>query len=137
MKLNKNIKPKTRLWKLVPFLANKTAHGIYPNVYLPKSVYNNLKSNTPNPYNVALLLHEQEHVKRQKEQGLMTWLLKYIFSPKFRFNEELQADIPKIKYLKSKKIEFDLEKRARQLSSWIYLWPFSYKETKEKLIKLI
>lgn len=137
MKLDKNIKPKTEFWKLVPFLANKTAHGICPNVYLPQSIYDDLKSNTPNPYNVALLLHEQEHIKRQKEQGIANWLLKYIFSPKFRFNEELLADIPKIKYLKSKNLEFDLEKRAKQLSSWIYLWPVSYEEARKRLIKIL
>lgn len=133
VKLNKNVKLKVGLWKLIPFLAEKTAHGIYPNVYLPQSIYNNLKSNIPNPYNVALLLHEQEHVRRQKEQGTVNWLLKYIFSAKFRFNEELLADIPKIKYLKSKNLEFDLEKRAKQLSSWIYLWQVNYKEAKAKL----
>lgn len=137
MQLNKNIKPKVGLWKLIPFFANKTAHGIYPNVYLPEHIFNDLKSNNPNPYNVALLLHEQEHVKRQKEYGIVFWLLKYIFIPKFRFEEELQADIPKIKYLKSKRLEFDLEKRAKQLSGWIYIWPVSYKDAKEKLDKLI
>lgn len=137
MKLNKNIKPKIGLWKLIPFLANKTAHGVYPNVYLPQRIYEDLKSDNPNLYNLALLFHEQEHVKRQKEQGIINWILKYVFSPKFRFNEEIIADIPKIKYLKSKKLEFDIEKRAKQLSSWIYLWSTSYKEAKEKLDKLI
>mgnify|MGYP001583543503 CR=1 FL=1 len=137
MKLDKNIKAKVGLWKLIPFLANKTAHGIYPNVYLPEHIFNDLKSNNPNPYNVALLLHEQEHVKRQKEQGIVIWLLKYIFIPKFRFEEELKADISKIDFLKSKNLEFDVEKRAKQLSGWIYLWPVSYKEAKEKLNKLI
>lgn len=132
-----NTKPKLGLWKLIPFLANKTAHGIYPNVYLPESIFNDLKSKSPNPYNVALLFHEQEHIKRQKDQGIVSWLLKYILSPKFRFEEEILADIPKIKYLKSKKIEFDLEKRAKQLSSWIYLWPVSYEEAKEKLLEIV
>lgn len=137
MRLDKNVKTKVGFWKLIPFLANKTAHGIYPNVYLPEHIFNDLKSKTPNPYNVALLLHEQEHIKRQKVQGIVFWLLKYIFIPKFRFKEELQADIPKIKYLKSKRLEFDLEKRAKQLSGWIYLWPVSYKYASEKLDKLI
>lgn len=137
MKLNKNIKPKIGLWKLIPFLAEKTAHGIYPNVYLPQGIYDNLKSKTPNPYNVALLLHEQEHIKRQKEKGVIIWLLKYIFIPKFRFEEELKADISKIKYLKGKRLNFDIEKRAKQLSSWIYLWPVSYNEAKVKLTSLI
>lgn len=132
-----NIKPKIGFWKLIPFLANKTAHGIYPNVYLPKNVYYDLKSDTPNPFNIALLLHEQEHIKRQKEKGVANWLLKYIFSPKFRFEEEILADISKIKYLKSNKLKFDIDKRAKQLSSWIYLWSVSYKEAKEKLDTII
>lgn len=105
MKLNNNIKPKIGLWKLISFIANKTAHGIYPNVYLPENIFNDLKSKNPNPYNIALLLHEQEHIKRQKQTGVIIWLLKYIFIPKFRFNEELQADISKVKYLKSKKFK--------------------------------
>ncbi len=137
MKLDKNVKAKVGLWKLIPFLANKTAHGIYPNVYLPEHIFNDLKLDNPNPYDVALLLHEQEHIKRQKEQGVIIWLLKYIFISKFRFEEELKADIPKTKYLKLKNLKFDVEKRAKQLSGWIYLWPVSYKEAKEKLNKLI
>lgn len=136
MKLSNNIKPKNGIWKLIPYLANKTGHGIYPNVYLPIHIYKDLKSENPNPWNIGLLLHEQEHIKRQKSEGPVKWILKYIFIPKFRFEEEIIADIPMINYLKSKKLEFDIDRRAKQLSGWLYLWPVSYQTAREKLTNI-
>lgn len=36
----------------------------------------------------ALLLHEQQHARRQIEYGLVPWLARYVGSPEFRWNEE-------------------------------------------------
>ena len=136
MNLPKNVKVKSGIWNLVPWLSNKTAQGIYPNIYLPKFVYNSLISTNPSPWHVAQLIHEQEHVKRQKNYGPKKWFLKYIFVPKFRFDEEIAADIPKMRYLKSKKLDLYINNRARQLSSWLHLWPVTHKTAKRELMNV-
>jgi hypothetical protein len=133
MKLPSNIRAKSRLWDLIPWISNKTAQAIYPNIYLPKFVYENLQSSNPNVWHVALLVHEQEHIKRQKKTGLLKWGFKYIFFPKFRYEEEIAADIPKLKYIKENNGDPYIEKRARHLSGWNYFWPVSYQEVKTRL----
>ncbi len=127
MKLPENIRVR---------LGDKTALAIYPNVYLPKKVFENIKSTKPDPKNVAILLHEQEHIKRQKKMGFIKWGIKYIFSPGFRFNEELIATRAQMAAYKKYNKNFEIEKAAKSLSSWIYCWPVSYKKAKEDLEKM-
>ena len=125
MKLPKNIKIKPN------WLGKNTVQAIFPNIYFSKWAYKKLASG--DKLFIAALIHEQEHFKRQKEFGVIYWILKYVFSPKFRFEEELQADISRINYLKSKGIALDTERRAKELSSWIYLWCVPYGEAKKRL----
>ncbi|HKB88752.1 MAG TPA: hypothetical protein VKC53_03830 [Patescibacteria group bacterium] len=131
MKLPKNVRVKSWIWNIIPW-TNRTAQAIYPNIYLSKFDYDSLVSN-PSPWHIAHLTHEQEHLKRQKEFGPKKWFLKYIFVPRFRFEEEIAADIPKMKFLKSKKLNPYIDKRAKQLSGWLYFWPVPYKTAKEEL----
>lgn len=134
MKLPLNVKPKTFIWNLFPF-SKYTAQAIYPNIYFKNEVYENLKSNSPNPRYIAALKHEQTHIERQKKMGWFRWGLSYIFSPKFRFNEELEAIKASMKYLKSRGKTFDTDRSARYLSGWLYLWCMSYKKAKTELDK--
>ena len=113
-----------------------TAQAIYPNIYFPKEIYLKLSSPNPDPKYIAALIHEQEHIKRQKNEGWIKWGMKYIFSPKFRFEEELIAIKASMRYLKKKKIGFDIEKKAEILSGWLYLWPVSYSTAREELKKI-
>src|SRR5258706_14861785 len=115
MELPKNVRVKSGIWNIIPW-TNRNGQGIYPNIYLPKFVYDGLASGNPSPWHIAQLIHEQEHLKRQKEFGLKKWFLKYIFVPMFRFEEEIAADIPKMKFLKNKKLNPYINKRAKQLS---------------------
>ncbi len=124
---------KSKLWDLIPWISNKTAQAVYPNIYLPKFVYENLQSNNPNLWHRALLIHEQEHIERQRRVGLLRWGLKYIFISKFRYEEEIAADIPKFKYLKANGGDPYIEKRAKHLSGWNYFWPAPYLEVKTRL----
>ncbi len=130
MKIGAHVKRKSLLWNLVPWLSNKTAQAIYPNIYLPASIYDDLLSPSPRIWSTALLLHEQEHIKRQKMDGPFIWLVKYIFSARFRFAEELAADIPKLSFLKAKGARPYITKRARMLASWRYFWPVNFKTAK-------
>lgn len=72
MKLQSNVKIKKFPWTIIPLLSTHTAHAIYPNIYLPKQVYEDLLSDDPKQKNVSVLIHEQTHIKRQKEMG---WFL--------------------------------------------------------------
>jgi len=133
MTLPSNVKMKSRLWDLIPWVSNKTAQAVYPNIYLLRFVYENLQSHNPSVWHTALLIHEQEHIKRQKRVGLLRWGLKYIFSPRFRYEEEIAADIPKFKYIKNNNGDPYIEKRAKHLSGWNYFWPAHYTEVKTRL----
>lgn len=134
MKLPPNVKPKNFIWNMFPF-SKYTAQAIYPNIYFTKEVYENLKSSKPNPRYIAALKHEQTHIERQKRAGWLKWELSYIFLPRFRFNEEFEAIKASMKYLKSKNCTFDINKSAKYLSGWLYLWCVSYQKAKSELDK--
>ncbi len=134
MKLPENVKIKPRIWEFLPWFSKYTAQAIYPDIYFSKEAYQKLVSS--DPVYIAALIHEQEHIKRQKREGWIKWGFKYIFSGKFRFNEELEAIKASMKYLKRKKIGFDIEKKARILSGWLYFWPVGYKTAERELKKV-
>ena len=135
MKLPSNIKIKKGLLKILP-LSKYTAQAIYPNIYFPKHVYENLISNKPRLQNIAILMHEQIHIERAHQVGFIIWNLKYIFLSKFRFEEELEAEKVSIKYLKKLNFPLDINKRAKKLSSYLYLWCVSYEKAKRELDKI-
>lgn len=135
MKLPSNVKVKNGFWRIFPF-SKYTAQAIYPNIYFQRNVFNNLKSREPNPLYVAALKHEQTHIKRQKEIGPFIWGLKYVFSSKFRLNEEIEALKSTMKHLKINGFDFDTSQKAQILSSWLYLWCVSYRKAKKSLDKI-
>jgi len=130
------IKIKPFLWQFLPWLSSYTAQAIYPNIYVSKKVFENLKSKNPNPRFIAILEHEIKHLQRQKELGIIKFGIKYLFSPKFRFQEELLAIKEEMRYLKSKKLLFSIERAAKYLSSWLYFWMIPYQKAKEELEKI-
>lgn len=136
MKLPKNVKPKTSFWKILPRIFSvRTAQSIYPFIFFPENIYCDLLSKSPKPQSIAILLHEKVHFERQKQQGILLWILKYLISPKFRFNEELLALKEQIRYSKKHNLTLDLETRAKELSSWLYLWCVSYEQALIELRK--
>jgi len=98
----------------------------YPYIYFRKDIYENLKSDKPDPVNKGMLLHEFRHIERMEEIGVFKFKMKYIFSLKFRLQEELEADKVRFRYFKDNNVAFDLEGRARRLSGIMYLWMISY-----------
>lgn len=132
MKLATNIKVKPSLpvvFRKIPILFayfHGTAQAIYPNIYIPREVYDNLRSSTPDKFLFSTIVHEQAHLERQRKQGVLVFLMKYIIFPKFRFEEELFANKKQMVYLKEHEFEFPVEKRAKALSGWLYLWSVSY-----------
>ena len=106
---------------------------IYPCVYVGHKLYADVHSAKPNPYYLALIIHEQEHVKRIKTYGPTKWYLHYIFRSRFRLEEELVAYGKQFTYLKTQGLTYDLDRCARNLSSFIYLWAVSKEDALAKL----
>lgn len=128
-----NVKKKNGFIESLPGIGGKTGTAFYPNVYVPKVIYADLYSEKPSPYNIALVIHEQEHIKRMKSEGILRFYTKYVLSRKFRFEEELVATRPQLAFIKSKGLTFDLERKARSLSGWLYLCPVKYEEALKHL----
>ena len=130
------VKKKPKIWEFIPWLSSYTAQAIYPNIFVSKEVYEDLSRSKPNHKFVAVLEHEKKHIERQKELGFIKFGVGYLFSPKFRFQEELLAIKEGMKYLKKNKLTFDTERSAKYLSSWLYLWMVSYDEAKKELDRI-
>jgi hypothetical protein len=97
-------------------------------VYLRCDIYEDLLSKSPKPESVGILIHEQTHVKRAQKLGWgeLEFSWRYWFDANYRFREEIAANKAQFKYLKEHGGNFDLKKRARQLSGFPYLWCVSY-----------
>ena len=126
---------KPKFLRLIPWLSSYTALAFFSRIYVSEKIFNDLNSNNPNPESIAILKHEKTHVRRQKEIGSLKFGFKYFFSPQFRFQEELIAIRESMKHLKKNGIKFDINKSAKFLSSWLYLWAIPYDEAKKKLEK--
>lgn len=123
-------------WNIIPTLAWCGASAQYSKIILRKDIYRNVLSNRPSPVNIALLEHEAKHIERQQRIGRWKFQLYYQFFPKFRIYEELVADYARFKYLKKHNIKYNLDQRAKMLSSWKYMWGVSYKDVKKELNRL-
>jgi len=132
----KNIRKKSKLVELLPWIGGGTSTTIYPNIYLSSPVYNSVYSDKPDPYMISTLIHEQEHIVRIRKMGPAKWYMKYFLSRKFRLDEELAATKPQLAYIKSLGLTFNLERKARALSGVLYLWAASYKDVLAKLIQI-
>ncbi len=129
------ITAKPAFWEYVPMLTGR-ANTIYPHIWLRRDIFNDLKGTEPDPQSEATLIHEKVHLARQGEVGFLEYLLKYFLSREFRFDEEILAIKPQIQFLRSHGVEFDIEDRARRLSSAEYLWAASYKKAFETLSEI-
>lgn len=121
-----NVRKKPFLIDQLPWIGRGTCTAIYPYVWLSRKAYDNLYKSEPGPYSLAVVLHEQEHLKHMKERGVLKFYLKYMFVPSFRFNEELQATKPQFAYLKAAGLTYDLKRKAKQLSGWLYFRAANY-----------
>jgi hypothetical protein len=136
MRIPNNIKCIPTWVNRIPFLQHTGGVALYPYIFLNAIYYHDLLSNNTKPKTMYALIHEQEHIRRAKIKGAFLWLLRYIFSPGFRVNEELEADREAMKYWKSQRLPYDFDSRARSLSGLLYLWPISEKEAYQKLFKI-
>lgn len=130
------LKKKSWVVDQLPWIGRGTCQAVYPNIYLSRKVYDSIISDSPDPYAVSVVLHEQEHLARMKQYGVLKWGLRYLVSPRFRFEEEVAATRPQFAHIKSLGLMLNIERKAKNLSGWLYLWPTSYPNAMKRLKKL-
>jgi len=130
------VKKKPNFWNFLPWLSSYTAQAFFSKIYVSEEIFDNLKSKKPKPRSIATLEHERKHIERQKELGPINFGIRYIFSPEFRFSEELLAIKESMKYLKRKGLDFDIERAAGFLSSRLYFWMTSYDKARRELERI-
>jgi len=131
--LRTHIRKKPWLVELLPFIGRGTSTALYPHVYVSSAVFADIFSDNPDPYHVCVLLHEEEHIARMRALGVARWYLYYLASPRFRIEEELAATKPQLAYIKQLGLTFNLERNARALASWLYLWAIPYADAMQRL----
>ncbi len=120
------IRMKPRWVNPLPWIGSKTCQAFFGKIWVPHWVYEDLQTAHPTPWSIAIVLHEQEHLKEYKKHGPNKHFLLYVFSRTFRLQAELIACKPQMAYLKSKGIEFHFDVKARALSGWLYVWCTDY-----------
>jgi hypothetical protein len=105
-------------------------------ILLRLDVYRDLKKENPDLKNIGILIHEETHLKRIREKGLVKLLWKCLFTRRGHLEEELLAYGEEMRYLKSRGSDFDIEKVAGALSGKFYGRCCSYPEAKARLEKL-
>ena len=130
------IRKQPKFWKHLPILSRQDGSTILGTIYFKEHIYENLRTKNPKPQYIGFLLHEETHRSRIQRIGKIRFGIKYFFSRKFRFTEELEANRVQMAYLKKNKVEVDLDRRAKILSSYLYFWPVSYDYAKKQLQKV-
>ncbi len=137
MKLSSNVKSFPKFFSRLFLTKNIGGITLSPNIFLKYEILADLQKENQNPKYIALLNHEQEHLKRQREMGSVKFFIKYALFPRFRFREEIIANKKTAKVLKEHGIPFDSNLYAKYLSGPMYFWCVSYKEAKKELDKLV
>lgn len=108
--------------------------AIAPIIFLSKKKYENYQSGFPRYGTSATIAHESVHIEHQQQLGLFRFFIYYFFSDEFCLQEEMDAIEQEMKIWKFFEQQFDIQGRARELSTvWIYHHCVSYVEAKELL----
>lgn len=119
-------------WKL---RSPSKAFVIFHFMFFKPEYYKSLKSNNPAPYALSLLIHEQTHIQRAQQYGVLRYILRVQFDKKFRFQEELAGYKKQMGVLKQNKLSFDFEGIANALSGKPYRYTTDYQTAIKKLKK--
>lgn len=104
----------------------KSAQAIGNTIWIPDYLEAMISKGDLNA--LAVIEHECTHIKRAREYGRIRWYLMYVVSSKFRLTEELEAIRSEFEYLQKNNLKPEYEKKAKWLSSWVYLKMISYDE---------
>ena len=124
MLIRTNYKIKLYPWyfKYLPISDHAFTTFMSSTIYFNKDMYEELKNNNPKDLTQAVLLHQLVHIQNC---GFKKFL-KYVLIKSYRLEEEHKAFTEMFVYLKSKNIEFDLKKVAKNFSGIRYLWMLDY-----------
>jgi len=125
MQIKYKIKTKPSFLKPFGILYN-SAQAIFNTIWIPKYLLDRINQGDIN--SLSIIEHEKTHILRAQKYGMFKWYLMYCFSNSFRLKEEIEAIRIEFKYLKKNNIIPDYEKKAKWLSSLIYLNMISYDE---------
>jgi hypothetical protein len=130
------VRPMPAFFTFMPGLSRLVGRTVYPRIYLPLAIVEGLNQPTPNPFYMALLIHEQVHYERQKKLGLLKFGLRYLFSPDFRLGEEKMAVRKALQYLKSENLTPQFDFKNKFAPENLYFWPLSKSYSSEDLATL-
>ena len=129
-----------RIFSYIPLISTIKACVVFglPYIFLRHDLYTRYISASIDPQTEAYIAHESTHLKRQPKglaQGLW-WGIQYWIKPNMRLTEELAAIEAEMKVLHQHALVFDIDQRARALSSVYYGWCTSYTIATLKLTEL-
>lgn len=120
-----------------PIYRNYRGLFIFGKIYLRKDIYENIKSNDPDIYYLSILEHEKSHQASATKIVYLRYCMKYLFNRSFRLAEEINAIKTQIIFMRENGQKYEyIDRSAKALSSWTYLWAGNYKEIKEILEKI-
>lgn len=129
-----------RIFSYIPLISTIKACVVFglPYIFLRYDLYARYIAATMDPQIEAYIAHESTHLKRQPKglaQGLW-WGIQYWVKPNMRLTEELAAIEAEMEVLHRHTLVFDIDQRARALSSVYYGWCTSYTSAKLQLTQL-
>lgn len=131
MNLPAYIKPYPKLLRYLPISDKGFTTLVFKTIYLNEPIYNDLKRKSPNPLSIAVLRHEEEHLKKAS----FLYAIKFALIRDFRVKEELVAYKIMFNYLKKHGQTYDLDRVSRTFSGLRMLWAMSYEKAKELIAK--
>ncbi len=133
----KNIPVKEKPWFMkFPVIRKSRGVALFSTIYLRKDLFDKFSSGYPDVETLSVLEHEKKHVERSKKRGVFKTAFLYWLFPKFRVTEELAAIREEMSVYKEMGEKFEFDKRAKNLSGILYLWPISHKQAYHRLTKL-
>lgn len=129
-----------RIFSYIPLISTIKACVIFglPYIFLRYDLHARYVSGSIDPQIQAYIAHESTHLKRQPKglaQGLW-WGIQYWLQPHMRLTEELAAIESEMEVLHRHALVFNIDQRARALSSVYYGWCTSYSAATKKLTEL-
>ena len=116
--MSQRIRDRPRWW---PVPAN-TSMAVFGRIYIPRRLREELERTDPELL-ADIVEHETIHVARQHARGMLRWHLMYVFSRRFRWEEEKAAYYASLTRLRSRGGDLSEVERAalaRRLSRWPY-----------------
>lgn len=104
------------------------------NIFLRDALWEDYLTGSPSPKTLSILSHEHTHTKRlgrNIKSNVVYWLKR-----DYRFREELAAIESEMNVLKQYGEDFDIDKRAGNLSGIPYLWCTDYETARSELDSL-